>query len=83
MKPDGLMILDSRDRFYKRQTIWLVLEFAKLAQEIGFEPITRFYYELIPYRQMTYLDKSTGKVKAMPSAMDVIVLRKPSTEKLF
>ncbi|MGI0059419.1 MAG: DNA methyltransferase [Nitrosotalea sp.] len=83
LKPDGLMILDSRDRFYKRQTIWLVLEFAKLAQEIGFEPITRFYYELIPYRQMTYLDKPTGKVKAMPSAMDVIVMRKPSNEKLF
>lgn len=78
LKPNGLMILDSRDRLHKGQTIWLVLEFAKLAQDIGFEPITRFYYDLIPYRQMTYMDKESGKVKAMPSAMDVIVMRKPA-----
>lgn len=82
LKPDGIMILDARDRFYQRQTIWLILEFAKLAQEIGFEPITRFYYQLIPYRQMTYLDKESAKVKAMPSAMDVIVMRKPAQAKL-
>jgi len=82
LKPNGIMILDARDRFYQRQTIWLILEFAKLAQEIGFEPITRYYYELIPYRQMTYKDKETGMVKAMPSAMDVIVMRKPAQAKL-
>ena len=34
------------------------------------------YYELIPYRQLTYRHKPTGHIEVMPDSMDVIVLSK-------
>jgi hypothetical protein len=49
---------------------------------VGFELVTRFYYELIPYRQMTYKHKPSGHIKAMPESMDVIVLTKLEDQKL-
>lgn len=82
LKPNGICILDARDRLHRGKTIPLILEFLNQAIEIGFELVTRFYYELIPYRQMTYKHKPSGHIKAMPESMDVIVLVKPENEKL-
>jgi len=82
LKPNGVCVLDARDRLYEGKTIALILEFLKQAIEIGFELVTRYYYELIPYRQMTYKHKPTGHIRAMPETMDVIVLTKLEDQKL-
>ena len=82
LKPNGVCILDARDRLHNGKTICLILEFLNQAQKAGFELVTRFYYELIPYRQMTYKHKPTGNIKAMPASTDVIVLTKIEDEKL-
>ena len=82
LKPGGVCILDARDRLHKGKTIALILEFLNQAIEVGFELVTRFYYELIPYRQMTYKHKPSGHIRAMPDTMDVIVLTKLENEKL-
>jgi len=81
LKHGGVCVLDARDRLHNGKTIPLVLEFLNQAREVGFELVTRFYYELIPYRQMTYKWKPSEKekgvhIRAMPSTMDVIVLVK-------
>lgn len=82
LKPGGVCILDARDRLHKGKTIPLILEFLNQAREVGFELVTRYYYELIPYRQMTYKHKPSGHIKAMPDSMDVIVLTKLGNETL-
>ena len=82
LKPGGVCILDARDRLHKGKTIPLVLEFLNQALDVGFELVTRFYYDLIPYRQMTYKHKPSGHIKAMPSTMDVIVLTKLEDQSL-
>ena len=82
LAPNGVCILDARDRLHEGKTIALILEFLKQAQDVGFELVTRFYYELIPYRQMTYKHKPTGHIRAMPETMDVIVLAKLEDQKL-
>lgn len=82
LKPGGVCILDARDRLHKGKTIPLILEFLNQAREVGFELVTRYYYELIPYRQMTYKHKPSGHIKAMPESMDVIVLTKLENETL-
>jgi len=82
LKPGGVCILDARDRLHKGKTIPLILEFLNQAREVGFELVTRYYYELIPYRQMTYKHKPSGHIKAMPDSMDVIVLTKLENETL-
>lgn len=82
LKPGGVCVLDARDRLHNGKTIPLVLEFLNQSLDVGFELVTRFYYDLIPYRQMTYKHKPSGWIKAMPSTMDVIVLTKLENEKL-
>ncbi len=82
LKPGGVCVLDARDRLHNGKTIPLILEFLKQALECGFELVTRFYYDLIPYRQMTYKHKPSGHIKAMPATMDVIVLTKLENETL-
>ena len=82
LKPNGVCVLDARDRMHNGKTVCLVLEFLGQAREAGFELVTRYYYELIPYRQLTYKHKPTGHIKAMPASMDVIVLTKPENERL-
>lgn len=82
LAPNGVCVLDARDRLHEGKTIALILEFLKQAQEVGFELVTRYYYELIPYRQMTYKHKPTGHIRAMPETMDVIVLTKLEDQKL-
>ena len=82
LAPGGVCILDARDRLHKGKTIPLILEFLNQALECGFELVTRYYYDLIPYRQMTYKHKPSGHIKAMPATMDVIVLTKLENEKL-
>lgn len=82
LKPGGVCVLDARDRLHKGKTIPLILEFLSQARQVGFELVTRFYYDLIPYRQMTYKHKPSGHVKAMPSTMDAIVLTKLENETL-
>ncbi len=76
LKIGGVCILDARDRLHRGKTIPLILHFLNQSLEVGFELVTRYYYELIPYRQMTYKHKPSGHVKAMPESMDVIVLTK-------
>jgi hypothetical protein len=82
LKPGGVCILDARDRLHNGKTITLILHFLNAALEVGFEVVTRYYYDLIPYRQMTYKHKPSGHIKAMPATMDVIVLTKLENEKL-
>lgn len=82
LAPGGVCILDARDRLHKGKTIPLILNFLYQALECGFELVTRFYYDLIPYRQMTYKHKPSGYIKAMPATMDVIVLTKLEDQKL-
>lgn len=82
LKPGGVCILDARDRLHNGKTIPLILHFLNAAIEVGFEVVTRYYYDLIPYRQMTYKHKPSGHIKAMPATMDVIVLTKLENEKL-
>lgn len=82
LKPGGVCILDARDRLLRGKTIPLILRFLQQAEEVGFELVTRYYYELIPYRQMTYKHKPSGHIKAMPDTMDVIVLTKLENETL-
>ena len=81
LKHGGVCVLDARDRLHNGKTIPLVLEFLNQARDVGFELVTRYYYELIPYRQMTYKWKPTAKekgvhIRAMPSTMDALVLVK-------
>ena len=83
LKPNGIMILDARDRSKDGEFFYLIFEFYNAAIKIGFERLARYYYELIPYRQMTSKDKDTGFVRPMPATMDVIVMKKPTNEKLF
>ena len=82
LKPNGVCILDARDRLQDGKTIPLILDFLNQARECGFELVTRYYYELIPYRQMTYKHKPTGHIRAMPESMDAIVLTKLEDQKL-
>ena len=82
LAPGGVCVLDARDRLHQGKTIPLILHFLNQALEVGFELVTRFYYDLIPYRQMTYKHKPSGHIKAMPATMDVIVLTKLENEKL-
>ena len=82
LAPGGVCVLDARDRLHHGKTIPLILQFLNQGLECGFELVTRYYYDLIPYRQMTYKHKPTGHVKAMPATMDVIVLTKLEDQKL-
>lgn len=82
LKPNGVCILDARDRLHEGKTIPLIHHFLNQAWDAGFELVTRYYYELIPYRQMTYKHKPTGHIRAMPESMDAIVLTKLEDQKL-
>ena len=82
LKPGGVCVLDARDRIHDGQTSCLILAFLTLALDAGFELVTRYYYELIPYRQRTYKHRSTGHVMAMSASMDAIVLTKPENGRL-
>jgi len=82
LKPNGACILDARDRMHEGKTIPLILDFLNQALDVGFELVTRYYYELIPYRQMTYKHKPSGHIKSMTETMDCIVLTKLEDQKL-
>lgn len=82
LAPNGICVLDARDRLHNGKTICLINKFLNQAEEVGFELVTRFYYVLIPYRQMTYKHKPDGHIRAMPAAMDAIVLVKLAEKKL-
>ena len=82
LKPNGICILDARDRSKDNKYYDLINYFRNFALDAGFELIARYYYELIPWMQWTAKDKDTKFVKPMPDAMDVIVLKNPSQERL-
>jgi len=82
LKPNGICILDARDRSKDGHYFDLINYFRNICLNVGFELITRYYYELVPYRQFTAKDRDTKFVKAIPDAMDCIVLKKPGNEKL-
>lgn len=83
LKPNGVCILDARDRSKDGHYFDLINYFRNICLDIGFELISRYYYEMIPWMQFTAKDKDTKFVKPMPDAMDVLVLKKPAQEKLF
>lgn len=81
LKPGGRLIFDARDRT-KDKVYWdLAVIFRNLCVDIGFEMICRYWYLLIPYRQMTYKHKS-GYIMPMVSAMDAYVFYKPLDSRL-
>jgi len=82
LKPNGVCILDARDRSKDGEYFDLINYFRNMCLDVGFEILCRYYYELIPWVQWTSKDKDTGFVKPMPDAMDVIVLKKPVNERL-
>jgi DNA modification methylase len=80
LKPNGILILDARDRSFEGTYYDLINFFRNSLLQIGFTLIGRYYYELIPWVQWTSKDKPTGFVKPMPDAVDVLVFRKePNT----
>lgn len=83
LKANGIMILDARDRSKDGEFFYLIFEFYNSSIKVGFERLARFYYELIPYRQMSSKDKDTGFFRPMPTTMDVIVMKKPKDQKLL
>lgn len=82
LKPNGICILDARDRSKDGHYFDLINYFRNICLNVGFELISRYYYEMIPWMQFTAKDRDTKFVKPMPDAMDVIVLKKPGCEKL-
>ena len=81
LPPGGRLIFDARDRT-KDKVYWdLAVIFRNIAVEIGFEMICRYWYVLIPYRQMTFKHKS-GYIMPMVSAMDAYVFYKPEDSRL-
>lgn len=82
LKPNGILILDARDRTRDGVYYDTINYFRNSALKAGFRLIGRYYYELIPFRQWTAKDKETKFVKPMPEAMDVIILKKPQQESL-
>jgi len=81
LKPGGRLIFDARDRTKDKKYWDLAVIFRNIAIEVGFEMICRYWYVLIPYRQMTFKHKS-GYVMPMVSAMDAYVFYKPEDGKL-
>jgi len=77
LKPNGILILDARDRTRDGTYYDTINYFRNSALKVGFELIGRYYYELIPFRQWTAKDSDTKFVKPMPEAMDVIIFKKP------
>lgn len=82
LKAGGMMILDARDRQKGGVYHDIGVEFRNRALKVGFEIVCRYWFLMIPYRQMTYKHKPTGYVQAMVSAMDAYVFYKPENSKL-
>ncbi len=81
LKPGGRLIFDARDRTKDKHYHDLAVIFRNLCVDLGFEIICRYWYILIPYRQMTFKHKS-GYIMPMVSAMDAYVLYKPLDERI-
>ncbi len=77
LKAGGIMILDARDRQKDGVYHDIGVVFRNLAVSIGFEIVCRYWYVMIPYRQMTYKHKKSGFKMPMVSAMDAYVFYKP------
>lgn len=82
LKGGGIMIFDARDRTKDGIYHDLGVEFRNIAMSCGFEIICRYWYTMIPYRQMTYKNKATGFIMPMVSAMDAYVMYKPENSVL-
>ncbi len=81
LAPGGRLIFDARDRTKDKKYWDLAVIFRNMCVDIGFEMICRYWYLLIPYRQMTYKHPS-GYIMPMVSAMDAYVFYKPEDGKL-
>lgn len=81
LKAGGIMIFDSRDRTKDKTYYDLSVIFRNMCLKAGFEIVARYWYVLIPYRQMTYKHKS-GIIMPMVSAMDCYVMYKPLDTKI-
>lgn len=83
LRGGGILILDARDRTKEGKLYDLINYFRDSAKRVGFDLIGRYYFEMIPYRTMTYKHRETKYVMPMVDAMDVIVLYKPENERLI
>lgn len=82
LTPGGILIFDSRDRTKDGTYYDMGVIFRNICERLGFKIICRYWYILIPYRQMTYKHKESGFVMPMVSAMDAYVMYKQMDEKL-
>jgi len=82
LAPGGILIFDSRDRTKEGIYHDLGVEFRNQCVGIGFKIVCRYWYLMIPYRQMTFKHRETGFVMPMVSAMDAYVMYKPEDSKL-
>jgi len=82
LAPGGILIFDARDRTKDGEYHDLGVIFRNMCVDIGFKVICRYWYLMIPYRQMTFKHKETRFVMPMVSAMDAYVMYKPEDSKL-
>jgi len=82
LKPGGILVFDARDRTKDGIYHDIGVEFRNQCVEAGFKIVCRYWYLMIPYRQMTYKHKETRFCMPMVSAMDAYVMYKPEDSKL-
>ena len=82
LKPGGILIFDARDRTKDGEYHDLGVIFRNMCVDVGFKVVCRYWYMMIPYRQMTFKHKETRFCVPMVSAMDAYVMYKPEDSKI-
>jgi DNA modification methylase len=75
--PNGLLILDSRDRTKNSFYYDLSRLFANICVEIGFKVHAVYHYFLMPWQLYTYRNKENNQIIPNVSFIDVYVFYKP------
>lgn len=82
LKPNGILVFDSRDRTKGSLYYDLNRLFANICEKIGFKVHAKFFYFLMPWSLYTYRNKENHQIVPNVSTMDTYVMYKPLEEKL-
>lgn len=82
LKPNGIMILDARDRTKDGVYYDLISEFRNSAKKVGFKIMARYYYQLVPWTAHGFNNRDTKRPVPLIDTMDAIVCYKPTNTKL-
>lgn len=82
LKPNGIMVLDGRDRTKESRYFALTHEFWKIAKEIGFKDLAQYHIFLMPWSHYTFFNKESKGIVPMVSTLDAIVMYKPKQTSL-